>query len=86
VAAYGGLVPLENGGGSGTAGSHWAEASFAPNGALMSNELMTGYVAPGETTLLSDTTVAAFADMGYRVQDLSLLGTSMIVDSHLLVV
>jgi len=85
VAAYGGLVPLEDTGGSGTAGSHWDEATFAPNGQLMSNELMTGFFVPGETTLLSDTTVGALADLGYHVQDPS-VGTSMIVDSHLLVV
>ena len=86
VAIYGGPVPLEDSGGSGTAGSHWDEATFAPNGQQMSNDLMTGYFVPGETTLLSDTTVAALADLGYHVQDPSPLGTSMIVDSHLLVV
>jgi len=85
VAAYGGLVPLEDTGGSGTAGSHWDEATFAPNGQLMSNELMTGFFVPGETTLLSDTTIGALADLGYHVQDPS-VGSSMIVDSHLLVV
>ena len=84
-AAYGGPVPLEDTGGSGTAGSHWDEATFAPNGQLMSNELMTGFFVPGETTLLSDTTIGAFADLGYHVQDPS-VGTSMIVDSHLLIV
>jgi hypothetical protein len=31
MAAYAGLVPLENGGGSSTAGSHWDEANFKPN-------------------------------------------------------
>jgi hypothetical protein len=41
-AAYGGPVPLEDTGGSGTAGSHWDEVTLAPNGQLMSNELMTG--------------------------------------------
>jgi hypothetical protein len=85
VAAYGGPVPLEDTGGTGAAGSHWDEATFAPNGQLMSNELMTGYFAPGETTLLSDTTIGALADLGYHVKDPS-LGTSMVVDSHLLVV
>jgi len=84
-AAYGGPVPLEDTGGSGTAGSHWDEATFAPNGQLMSNELMTGFFVPGETTLLSDTTIGALADLGYHVQDPS-VGTSMIVDSHLLIV
>ena len=81
--AYGGLVPLEDAGGSGTAGSHWDEADFAPQGAQMSNDLMTGYFASGETTLLSDTTIAAFADLGYAVGDPS-AGTSVVVDSLLL--
>jgi len=84
-AAYGGQVPLEDTGGSSTAGSHWDEATFAPNGQLLSNDLMTGFIVPGETTLLSDTTIGAFADLGYHVQDPS-VGTSMIVDSHLLIV
>ena len=84
-AAYGGPVPLEDTGGSGTAGSHWDEATLAPNGQLMSNELMTGFFVPGETTLLSDTTIGALADLGYHVQDPS-VGTSMILDSHLLIV
>src|SRR5215213_9867889 len=48
VASYGGVVPLENDGGSGTAGSHWDEINFMPNGVQMSNELMTGYLVPGE--------------------------------------
>jgi hypothetical protein len=73
-AAYGGdlgpvPVPLENGGGSGTAGSHWSENTFAPNGVPMSNELMTGYIVPGEQTYLSDTTVGALQDLGYAVND-----------------
>ena len=85
MAAYGGPVPLEDSGGSGTAGSHWDEATFAPTGQQMSNELMTGYFVPGETTLISDTTIGALADLGYHVHDPS-VGTSMIVDSHLLLV
>lgn len=83
--AYGGLVPLENDGGSGTAGSHWDEAGFMPNDVAMPNELMTGYFVPGEQTYLSDTTVGALADLGYTVQDPS-VGTYLIVDSHLLIV
>jgi hypothetical protein len=84
TAAYGGLVPLENDGGSGTAGSHWDETGFMPDGVQMSNELMTGYFVPGEQTYLSDTTVGALADLGYTVQD-PLVGSSyVVVDSHLL--
>ena len=62
LAAYGGgavSVPLEDNGGSGTAGSHWDEVNFAPNGAQMSNELMTGFLIKNEQTYLSDTTVGA---------------------------
>ncbi len=69
VASYGGVVPLEDGGGSGTAGSHWDETNFMPNGVQMSNELMTGYINPAEQTYLSDTTIGALADLGYVVHD-----------------
>lgn len=86
VAAYGGLVPLEDGGGAGTAGSHWDEATFAPNGVQMSNDLMTGFFVPGEQTLLSDTTLGAFQDLGYTVADPDPTQNSYVVDSHLLVV
>ncbi|HEY3029418.1 MAG TPA: hypothetical protein VGJ68_04460, partial [Bradyrhizobium sp.] len=70
----------------GTAGSHWDEANFMPNGVQMSNELMTGYFVPGEQTYLSDTTVGALADLGYTVQDPSVGSTYLVVDSHLLLV
>jgi len=86
MAAYGGPVPLEDTGGSGTAGSHWDESNFAPNGQQMSNELMTGYFVPGETTLLSDATVGALADLGYTVGDPSVGSPSIMIDSHLLIV
>jgi hypothetical protein len=87
VAAYGGPVPLENSGGPGTAGSHWDEATFQPadSSTPMSNELMTGYFTPNEQTLLSDTTVSAFADLGYKVLDPSVGSSTLVVDSHLLV-
>ena len=85
VAAYGTgtSVPLEQDGGSGTAGSHWDEATFAPNGVAMSNEVMTGYVVQNEQTVLSDTTVAAMSDLGYGVQDPS-VGSYLVIDNHLL--
>jgi hypothetical protein len=54
-----GNVPLELGGGPGTAGSHWSEAVFG-------NELMTGYIA-GVPDPLSTVTVGALQDMGYTV-------------------
>ena len=52
-------VPLETGGGSGTAGSHWSETVF-------DHELMTGYIdlAPDP---LSAMTVASLKDLGYQV-------------------
>ena len=87
VAAYGTgatAVPLEQDGGSGTAGSHWDEVTFAPDGVQMSNELMTGYVAPNEQTYLSDTTVGALADLGYGVQDPSIGSSYLVIDNHLL--
>ena len=59
-AAYPGtaLIPLETGGGSGTAYSHWSEATFG-------NELMTGYI-DGDNTL-SYMTIASLGDLGYSV-------------------
>jgi hypothetical protein len=84
MAAYGGSpVPIEAGGGTGTAGSHWAESGFAPGGVPMSNELMTGYLGMNQTTYLSDTTIGALADIGYTVVDPS-PGAYLVVDSGLL--
>jgi hypothetical protein len=90
MAAYGGPVPLESDGGSGTAGSHWDEATFAPNPNgdanpdLMPNELMTGWLAMNEQTYLSDTTVGALADLGYHVQDPSVGSSYLVIDNNLL--
>ena len=86
VTAYsnGTSVPVENDGGSGTAGSHWDETTFAPNGVVTSNEIMTGYVVKNEQTVLSDTTVGAFADLGYTVQDPSATSPELVIDNHLL--
>ena len=77
-------IPLEQDGGSGTAGSHWDEATFAPDGVQMSNELMTGYVVQNEPTYLSDTTVGAMADLGYQVADPSVGSSYLVIDNHLL--
>lgn len=52
-------VPVENTGGSGTAGAHWRESVFL-------NELMTGFIGAGGNPL-SRMTVAALQDMGYQV-------------------
>ena len=86
VAAYsnGTSVPLEQDGGTGTAGSHWDEATFAPGGTLMSDELMTGWLDPNQPIVLSDTTVQAFADLGYQVTDPSATSPELVIDSGLL--
>ncbi len=55
-------VPVENLGGAGTAGVHWREA-------VMTNELMTGYVS-GTPNPLSVVTIGSLRDLGYVV-DLS---------------
>ena len=67
VAAYQELggdrwVPLENGGGVGTAVGHWRESVFG-------DELMTGYLG-SRPVVMSRVSVAALADQGYGV-DLS---------------
>jgi hypothetical protein len=84
VAAYGGVVPLEDSGGSGTAGSHWDEDLFLTDGANLPNELLTGFISPDEETVLSDTTVGALADLGYTVQDPSSGASYLTVDSGVL--
>ena len=53
-------VPIEIGGGPGTAGSHWSEA-------VMGAELMTGDADMGVSLPLSRITVGAMQDLGYRV-------------------
>jgi hypothetical protein len=63
VDAYGGAVPLSSD------FSHWSETSFSPKGAPMPEDLMTTLFSAGQHTMLSDTTVAAFADLGYAVDD-----------------
>jgi len=53
-------VPIETGGGSGTAGSHWSEAVFGA-------ELMTGYAENAPPMPLSIITVGCLDDLGYAV-------------------
>src|SRR5688572_6358811 len=53
---WGSGVPVENEGGSGTAGSHWDEQA-------LTNELMTGYI--NNSNVLSDVTIASLGDLGY---------------------
>jgi len=54
-----GGVPVENGGGPGTADAHWRETTF-------DRELMTGYLDSGSNPL-SALTIASLADIGYGV-------------------
>jgi len=63
------LVPLETHGGSGTAGSHWAENVF-------DSELMTGYIDTSSVNgsvadPLSTVTVASLKDLGYSTASTS---------------
>ena len=53
-------VPLETGGGAGTADSHWSESIFGA-------ELMTGYAESAPPMPLSRLTIAAMKDLGYGV-------------------
>jgi hypothetical protein len=53
-------VPVEAGGGPGTALSHWRDSVFT-------NELMTGFAGPGTFLPLSAVTVGSLADLGYTV-------------------
>jgi hypothetical protein len=60
------FVPVELGGGSGTANGHWDEADGGgADGAFAGgkDELMTGWL--GSSTFVSNTTIASFADIGY---------------------
>lgn len=61
VTSFPGLypVPVENTGGPGTQDGHWRET-------VMTNELMTGYIAPGSNPL-SSITIGSLDDLGYSV-------------------
>jgi hypothetical protein len=52
-------IPVEDNGGSGTAGSHWDEEA-------LTNELMTGYINTNGN-YLSKFSVMSLADLGYHV-------------------
>jgi len=52
------FIPVELDGGEGTADSHWDEAWEGG-----SQEVLTGYL--GQSSFLSDTSIASFADIGY---------------------
>ena len=53
-------IPVEQDGGSGTAGSHWDEETFG-------NELLTGYIDAGENYFTA-MSAASFADLGYTIR------------------
>lgn len=53
-----GGAPVEQDGGSGTAGSYWDEGIFT-------NEITTGYINP--SNYISDVTWASLADLGYKL-------------------
>jgi hypothetical protein len=67
------FVPVELGGGAGTANGHWNEVDggSAPTGIVdgfghdMQKELMTGWL--NTPTFISNTTVQQFKDLGYNV-------------------
>ena len=52
-------IPVEMGGGAGTAGSHWKEAAFT-------KELMTGYINDSYNPV-SKMTAASLGDLGYKL-------------------
>lgn len=69
-------VPVELGGGGGTANGHWDEVNGGGantgrvsiyNGLDMRYELMTGWLNPG--SFISRTTLASFEDIGYDAAD-----------------
>ena len=55
------FVPVELEGGPGTANAHWDEADFACG----DGEIMTGFI--DNANYLSQTTLAAFEDLGYTI-------------------
>ncbi len=66
------FVPVELGGGGGTANAHWNEGDGGGltgitngDGKDMRNELMTGWI--NSPTFLSQTTISSLEDLGYEV-------------------
>ena len=54
------FIPLEDSGGSGSAGGHWEDQLFF-------GEVMGAFYSRGEPNALSKVSVAALADLGYQV-------------------
>ncbi|WP_339949113.1 leishmanolysin-related zinc metalloendopeptidase [uncultured Albimonas sp.] len=63
------FIPLEDTGGSGTAGSHWDQEFFGDNagGSTYDEELMTGFI--GTSSFLSQTSIFSLQDIGYALGD-----------------
>jgi hypothetical protein len=61
-------VPIETGGGAGTAGAHWDEDEndHSELGRKLLYELMSGNIQQGDNRI-SPLTVAALKDLGYQV-------------------
>jgi hypothetical protein len=69
------FIPIEDGGGPGTANSHWDEETFDA-------ELMTGYSeGPGVDMPISAMTIGSLADLGYSV---NLQGGPAVNGAHVL--
>jgi hypothetical protein len=74
-------VPVELGGGTGTAHGHWNEVdgggsntgiSSSVSGLDMRYELMTGWINPSDPFFVSNTTRGGLRDLGYDVQNAAL--------------
>lgn len=64
------FVPVEQGGGGGTAGAHWdSNDSFFFNQQTFVGELMIGFIT--DAPYVSDVTWASFADLGYKVKGIN---------------
>ncbi len=62
-------VPVELGGGAGTAHGHWNENNGGGLGHILTNELMTGWL--NTPSFVSETTKASFIDIGYTIASAS---------------
>jgi hypothetical protein len=65
-----GSIPVEQDGGSGTAGSHWDEGTF-------DTELMTGYIDKSGM-YVADMTIASLEDLGYQLSGASYASPSWV--------
>jgi len=83
-------VPVELGGGTGTANAHWNEIDGGTGltgivdskGRDMQYELMTGWL--NGPVFISDTTLTSFEDIGYTVSHVPVPGTVILLGSGIL--